>query len=286
MALLRNLRGIFIEIDDSQLASEIVANLKEGVHKGKQFPFRYYTAFKFIQNEVGINHKALLLDALEECIDKAMENFPKLKGKTMCLSDNSGSAWSGVTTEFGSTLVAEIDNLSSIMTAYNSDEGEVGIFGDALKVYPVSKRNGILTQLKSVSGNGRSDCAGVGGNTENGIWIFFREAISNKIHYDNIFIYSDQQAGRGGLYGISPSEYKEYAYGSNRHIDVLKLVQDYRAKVNSKVNVFSIQTAGYDNSVLPEGLYRGAILTGWTGKEAIYAHRIISIWNDIESRKQ
>lgn len=287
MALLRNLRGIFTEIEDTELASEILIALKEGVCKGKQFPFRYYTALKFIESEGTVNHKGLVLDALEECIDKAMENFPKLKGRTICLSDNSGSAWEGLTSEYGSTCVAEIDNLSSIMTAYNSDEGEVGIFGDELKIYPVSKRNGILTQLKSVSGNGRSDCAGVGGNTENGIWIFFRDAISKKIHYDNIFIYSDQQAGHGDLYGVDPREYKEYAYKqSSRHIDVLKLVQDYREKVNSKVNIFSIQTAGYDNSVLPENLYRGTILTGWTGKEAVYAHSLINIWNDIESRKQ
>lgn len=282
MALLRNLRGIFQETEDIEFAKEVISSLKAGVKHGKQFPFRYYTALQAL-NKAGIYHAGLLKDALEECIDIAMENFPKLEGKTICLSDNSGSAHGGFLTEYGSTNVAEIDNLSSVMTAVNSDEGYVGIFGDKLDIQPVSKRNGILSQTEKMHKIGR----GIGGGTENGIWIFFRDALKNKVHYDNIFIYSDMQAGHGGLYGINPSEYNLYRHrGSSNHIDVLKLVQEYRTKVNPKVNVFSVQTAGYDNSVLPEGLYRGAILTGWTGKEALYAKRIIDIWNGVENRKQ
>ena len=70
------------------------------------------------------------------------------------------------------------------------------------------------------------------------------------------------------------------------YIDVLALVEKYRQTVNAKVNVFSVQVAGYDNSVLPENLYRGAILAGWTGKEPIYAKAIIDTWDSIESPKQ
>lgn len=281
MALLRNLRGIFTEIKDRDYAKKVTGWLKAGVKYGKQFPFRYYTAYKYIQNE-GVNHSGIILDALEECIDIAMENFPKLEGRTICLSDNSGSAWGGLTTEYGSTVVAEIDNLSSIMTGINSDEAEIGIFGDRLDKVPISKRNGVLTQLKNANSVGK----GIGGGTENGIWVFFRDAIKHKEYYDNIFIYSDQQAGHGGLYGIDSSEYRNYVYKRGNHVDVLKLIQEYRTKVNSKVNVFSVQTAGYDNSVIPENIYRGAILTGWTGKETLFAKRIIDIWNGVEGRLQ
>jgi len=285
MALIRNLRGIFSEINDLTLAQEILGVLKGGVANGNQFPFRYWTACKAIEEAAGINHEGLILDTLEECIDTAMVNFPKLTGKTMCLSDNSGSAWGALTTEYGSTYVAEIGNLSSIMTGYNSDEGYVGYFGDRLIINPVSKRNGVLSQLKQLRGQTGIGST-VGGGTENGIWIFFRDAIKNKEHYDNIFIYSDQQAGHGGLYGIDTTEYTQYQYKDGRHIDVLKLVQDYRAKVNPKVNLFSVQTAGYNNSVLPENLFRCSILSGWTGKETLFAKRLIDIWNDIELRNQ
>ncbi len=94
------------------------------------------------------------------------------------------------------------------------------------------------------------------------------------------------QAGHGGLYGINSRDYIDYLYKSSSHIDVLKLVQEYRRKVNPKVNVFSVQTAGYDNNVIPENEYRTSILTGWTGKETLYANAIIDIWDRMQNKNQ
>jgi hypothetical protein len=90
------------------------------------------------------------------------------------------------------------------------------------------------------------------------------------------------QAGTGGLYGENARDYSEYLWRDGRHIDVLALVNHYRKTVNPKVNVFSVQVAGYNNSVLPENLYRGAILAGWTGGEPLFADAIIKAWNEIE----
>jgi 60 kDa SS-A/Ro ribonucleoprotein len=258
-----------------------LAALKDGVNFGKQFPFRYYSALKAVNNS-SVNYKSLISDALEECIDLAMMNFPKLKGKTICLSDNSGSAWGAFNSEYGKVTVADIGNLSSVMTAINSDEGYIGLFGDTLKIKPISKRSGVLLQHLMVSKEGKK----VGQATEHGIWLFFRNAIDKCEYYDNIFIYSDMQAGHGGLYGTSGVNKKDIYKKSATYIDVLKMIKEYRSKVNSKVNIFSIQTAGYNNSVMPESLYRGALLAGWTGKEVVYAKRIIDIWNEIENRDQ
>lgn len=285
MALLRNLRGIFTEINDLELCQMYMKKLKDGVTEGKQFPFRYWSALKVIEKS-DCNHKAIIMDALEECMDIAIENFPKLKGKTICLSDNSGSAWGSFNSEYGSVTVAEIDNLSSVITAMCSDEGYVGKFGDKLIITPITKRNGVLSQTKSITDKGYRD---VGGSTEGGIWKFFRDAIRNGQQWDNIFIYSDQQAGHGGLYG---TEYDIKEYRSNYMvkgdfepmINVFKLIEEYRKKVNPKVNVFSIQTAGYDNVVIPEYAYRTNIMYGWTGKEALFADTIIKQWDEIDTK--
>jgi hypothetical protein len=282
MALLRNLRGIFTEVDNKEFADKVCENLVSGVPYGKQFPFRYYTAYQMIDRS-DVNHKGLILDTLEECLDVSVSNLPKLEGKTICLSDNSGSAWGSLNSEYGTVTVAEIGNLSSIVTALQSDEGEVGVFGDRLSIKPVSSRNGILSQAREAANRGRAQ----GGATENGIWLFFRDAIKNKTHYDNIFVYSDMQAGHGGLFGVDEKEYKDYIYEDNRwgsHIDVLKLVQKYRSTVNPKVNIFTVQTAGYNNSVVPETLYRGAVLGGWTGKESTYAKALTEAWDQVESK--
>lgn len=169
MALLRNLRGIFLEIEDRDTCFSILKKLKDGVMTGKQFPFRYFSALRALENS-HIYNKAIVCNALEECMDLSMQNVPKLKGKTMCLSDNSGSAWECFQSEYGTVNIAEINNLSSVITAYNADEGYVGKFGDKLSVYPILKRNGILSQTSLISANKGKD---VGRNTENGIWLFF-----------------------------------------------------------------------------------------------------------------
>lgn len=280
MALLKNLRGIASEVSDNTL-KQVLELLESGVEKGKQFPFRYWSALNAIKTSYPrVPNEGLIEESLNRCLDKAMSNFPKLKGKTICLSDNSGSAWGALTTEYGSTKVAEIDNLSSVMTAINSDEGYVGIFGDRLEIESVNKRDGVLSQLDKIQSKHSHN---IGGSTENGIWLFLDEAIKKKIYWDNIFIYSDMQAGHGGLYGLNSRDYSEYTINGH-YIDVLKLVQEYRRKVNPKVNVFSVQTAGYDNSVLPENEYRTSILTGWTGKETIYANVLIDIWDRMENK--
>ena len=286
MALLRNLRGVFTEIEDAEFCKRYLDKLKNGVERGKQFPFRYYSAIDAIENST-CNHKPLIIDALEECMDIALANFPKLKGKTMCLSDNSGSAWGAFTSEYGTVTVAKIDNLSSVITAACSDEGYVGKFGDRIITYPVSKRQGVLSQAEKISAG---QCGDVGGATEGGIWEFFYNAIEKKEHWDNIFIYSDQQAGHGGLYGTGAqcAKYTKAGYGcrGGNMINVYKLIKEYRKKVNPKVNVFSVQTAGYTNAVIPEMAYRTAIMYGWTGKEAVFAEEYIRQWDEIENKNK
>lgn len=290
MALLRNLRGIFSEIDDTELCAELLKQLKDGVLKGKQFPFRYWSAYKAIENCSDVKHKPMILDALDECIDISVNNMPHLKGRTMCLSDNSGSAWGSITSEYGTVTVAEIDNLSSVVTAMASDEGYVGKFGDTIKIVPIRKRVGAMAQTKELTSSGSSD---VGGGTEGGIWEFFRDAIRNKDKYDNIVIYSDMQAGTGGLYGTSEhmSEYRRLGFGCERRlsntdgrmINVYKLVREYRKKVNSTVNVMLTQTAGYSDTLLPEMSYRTAICSGWTGKEATFLSAMTKEWDNVDN---
>lgn len=277
MALLTNLHGIFKEISNKNDVLDILKTLENGVLNGKIFPYRYYQAMIVLENEILYN-KTLILDSLEKCMDISLSNLPKLKGKTVCLSDNSGSCWKTFTSQndkndnYGKTTIAEINNLSSVITACNSEDGEVIKFGDTIMNYPVSARRGILYQSKIISENKYNN---VGGRTENGIWQFFKESIKNKTSFDNIFIYSDQQAGHGKLYGINSLEYSDYALGN--YLDIPKLIKKYRQVVNENVNIFSVQTAGYGDCVIPEYMYRTYILSGWTGKEILFANMVNEI---------
>lgn len=284
MAMLRNIRGVFTEINDAKFCGIYMKRIKDTVIGSKQFPFRYYSALKAVK-ESSCNHKDIITDALEECMNISIANYPKLKGRTMCLSDNSGSAWGVCNSEYGSATVAEIGNLSSVITAACSDEGYVGKFGDRMITTYIDKNSNILQKARDITSERYND---VGGATEGGIWEFFHRAIRNEEHWDNIFIYSDQQAGHGKLYGTAShmNMYRQLGYDTNGHfINVFKLIQEYRKRVNPKVNVFSVQTAGYDNALIPEYTYRTNLLYGWCGNEAVFANSMILLWDEIEKRK-
>jgi hypothetical protein len=64
------------------------------------------------------------------------------------------------------------------------------------------------------------------------------------------------------------------------------MAETYRKIVNPKLNIFTVQTGGYDNNLIPENLYRGAILAGWTGKESLFASANIEIWDNIENNQK
>lgn len=286
MALLRNLRGIADELEyndeNRKYMADLLSKLEKGVLKGKQYPFRYWQAYKHLN---GCHFKPLLQASLSRCMKIALDNMPDIKGKVMVLTDNSGSAWGTIPSEYGSVTIAEIDNLSAVLTAMKADEGYIGVFGDRLEVTAVNKESSIMDIMEKVSNAGRK----IGGSTENGVWLFWKNAIEKQEHWDNVFIYSDMQAGYSGLYGIHSHDYVSFVMsyegnykGKNNYINVVQLVEIYRKNVFDKVNVFSVQTAGYDNSVLPQTMYRTAILYGWTGKETVYADKIIKEWSKFD----
>ena len=281
MALLRNLRGIFTETYDPATREKALELLKRGVRRGKQFPFRYLSAWEAVRAERRTwSHQ--VQDTLEECMGIACGNLPALKGRCAFLSDNSGSAWGTCTSEWGTMQIAKIGNLSSVIGAMCAEEGVVFPFGDRLESVRIHKDEGILKQANQVSAVGKT----CGGSTENGIWLFFRDAILEKQHWDTIFVYSDMQAGHGGLYGINPEDYRAIgACVNGNHIDVNMLVKLYREQVNPRVNVFCIQTAGYSNVLVPEYGYRTAILYGWTGRELIFADAMNRTWNELEGKR-
>ena len=200
MALLRNLRGIFSEVEDTALLEKTLDRLTAGVKKGKQFPFRYLSTWQAIKKCDG-TWKQQVGEALDQCAFISLENLPALDGKSAFLSDNSGSAWGACTSEYGTMHVAEIGNMSAVLGAMRSTDGSVFTFGDDLLSTHIDPGASPLMQIERVNKTGKK----CGRSTENGIWIFFRDAILEHQHWDNIFIYSDMQAGHGGLYGIDPS---------------------------------------------------------------------------------
>src|SRR5574341_356561 len=256
MALLRNVRNL---IQKGVPMDLFLDKLVEGAPKGKQLPFRYFSAYKAVGDASG-----KVKDAIEQCLEVSLGNLPHFNGRMMSLCDNSGSAWSATTSTMGTMHVAEIANLTAILSARRADDGYIGMFGDRLAVRDVRKKTSIFADLDEACCSGKC----VAEATENGIWLFWDQAIREKEHWDHVFVFSDMQAGHGGLYGTSSAAYREYIWpgsgGGHRYIDVPKLINKYRSAVNPNVNVYLVQVAGYQDTIVPEFYNRTYILGGWS----------------------
>jgi len=277
-AIVKNLRNLITADVDQDL---IVDKMTKSAERGMLLPFRYWTAYMAVKNAHPTG-SAKILDALEDSLMKSMPELPQLPGKSLILTDNSGSAYDSGPGEYSSVTVAEIGNMMGILTGMISDEGVIGVFGDRLKYHDVRKRSSVFDQLKEVNKIGVS----IGHGTEHGIWLALDEITQKEIHYDNLFVYSDMQAGHGGLYGSDKSSYSDFIFpNSGQYIDVPKLVNRYRTKVNPNINVFLVQTAGYQDTIIPEYYRRTFILGGWSHSVLMFARKMIDISNQIETQQ-
>jgi hypothetical protein len=253
MALLRNLRNL---LEKSVSPDLFLTKLVEGAPSGKQLPFRYYSAYKAVQKLAN----AQVSEAIERCLRLSLGNLPYFSGRVASLCDNSGSAWGTTTSSMGTMHIAEIANLTGVITGKVAEEGWIGVFGDRLEMIPVGRKNAVFPLVEKVSQAGK----GIGGSTENGIWLFWDRAIRERQHWDHVFVYSDMQAGHGGLYGTNANAYRDYIWSRHgSYIDVPKLVTEYRRQVNPKVMVYLVQVAGYTDTIMPEFYDRTYILGGW-----------------------
>lgn len=251
MAILRNLRNLS---DKGVPESVYLPKLVQGAATGQQLPFRYYSAYQANRGKSGP-----LLDAIEDCLMQSLGNLPQFKGRVMSLCDNSGSARRTTTSSLGTVLMSDIANLTGVITGMAAEDGYVGVFGDRLKTQAIRKKASVFDQLKQIDAAG----ANIGGATEHGIWLFWDKAIKEKEHWDHVFIYSDMQAGHGGLYGVGGYPGYLYPRSGYAYIDVPKLINKYRATVNPNVNVYLVQVAGYQDTIVPEYYDRTYILGGW-----------------------
>lgn len=306
MAALRNIRGFAIKVRNSELLQKYCDMLEGGVIGGKQFPFQYLSAYESVVNAskpfVGkkqVYYKKsirkqdvdIIKKCLENCIQISIQNHPSLEGDTMIMSDNSGSAWGQCPSTFGTRKIAELGNLSALITGLScSGKATIGLFGDTLIEYEVDKTKSFFENYYKIQELVGKEGKNVGGATENGLWLFFKRAMLNpeKYRYDNFFCYSDMQAGHGGLFGNDPEMddkwvwmEKELRYCNKRQkfIHLPKLFEHYRQTINPRINVFTVQTAGYNDSILPQSCKRHDFLSGWTGREGVFAKNKIDLWN-------
>lgn len=268
MALLRNLRNL---LDANVPTERFVAKLVAGAETGQQLPFRYWSAYCAVKDRA----PKAVLGAIEQCLKRSVGALPRFPGRLMALCDNSGSAQTTTTSTMGTVQVSTIANLTGILAGMRADEGWLGMFGDELEARPVRAGGSVFAQLEAAEQVAR----GIGQNTENGVWLFWDRAIRAREHWDTVFVFSDMQAGHGGLYGTNPRAYRDWAWDDGHCIDVARLVAAYRRAVNPKVQVFLVQVAGYQDTLVPEFYDRTYVLGGWGEGLLRFAAEMASLTN-------
>lgn len=236
MALLRNLRNLLEAGVDPNL---FIGKLIETTLEGKQLPFRYYSAYKAIEKFAPKN----LIEALEICLLKSMDQLPRFPGKTLIMVDNSGSMQDTMTSSMGTFSMREIANLTAILTSMNCEDATIVPFGNIFKKFSSNLNNSIFRKVNELDSLGLT----CGGGT---VIIENLQKLLNEGSWDRIFIYSDMQAG----YESHTINYKN---------SVPAQVKNYHELYPNAMFYF-VQMGGYQDTLIPEYFDKVFLLGGWS----------------------
>ncbi len=215
MALLRNLRNILEQAPESvSLAcAQLVGEAR--IKKSRVLPFRFLTALDQIRqtNEDGTRE---VLIAISRALDIAVENVPRLPGKTLIALDVSGSM-NGAGDAKSPAIIGSLF-AACLYKATNADIIRFATDAEYVSPNPLDSTSTIADSLR-----------GAGGGTN--FPAIFETA--NRA-YDRIIILSDMQSWMQG--SDSPS----------------KAFNEYCTRLGTRPKVFSFDLAGYGTLQTPE----------------------------------
>lgn len=134
---------------------------KESISKAKVFPYQLMAAYINVNAEIPQKIKNALQDALEIATD----NVPRIDGKVYVLVDVSGSMNMAVTGyRKGSTSKVNCVNVASLISSVilrKNDEAEVIPFSDRVRDIDLNPKDSIMTNAKKISSilGGGTNCS-------------------------------------------------------------------------------------------------------------------------------
>ncbi len=263
MALLRNLRNIVTQGTDVALTGALkqIAD-KNKVLRSKQLPFRFLSAYAEIEaltekNPMFESEKTKInaaLKAIEQAVVFATDNIPVAAGKTLILSDNSGSMFGdmggkSVVSAMSRRTTADIANLFAVLYWLRAEDTLVGLFGDNLVMPSLNRKHSVFENFKTINAEAKK----CGPSTEQGIFDMMEMLLEKKQKVDRIIIFSDCQVG---------SKCNWFDKKRRAGNDFNKLFQAYR-QINPSVVTYSVDLKGYGNTLFDEGVMTVA---GWSEK--------------------
>lgn len=202
LALLRNLRNMQeAGVDDSVIRSALSTMKTERV-----LPFRFITATRYAPK---------LEPELESAMFRCLEGFPKLKGKTVLVVDNSGSMYGTKISAKSELDRADAASALAMLLREVCDEVQIIVYTDHAVIVPPRRGFALRDAVQGATPHGSTD-------TANAL------AKAGVEGYDRIIVITDEQSQttitgpRAGTfaYFINVASYKNgIGYGPWMHID-------------------------------------------------------------------
>jgi len=200
MALIRNLRNLDeAKVSDADVAAAIARILDpEQVAKSRQLPFRFYSAYKAVQE----NRSLRWGHALDLALNASLKNIPTLGGRTLVLIDTSGSMSGTCTSSKSKMTYQEIAGLFGIALGLKN---EADVWAWASDAYQFQlKGASVLRNLEQYQAeNGR---VGMGTDLTTAIR---KSYVAGK--YARMVVISDMQVMRYGA-GLIPTDIPCYFF--------------------------------------------------------------------------
>lgn len=235
MALLRNLRNI-LNANPSNL-NKVLDTIQnpEAVKRSKQLPFRFLSAYKEVINT---SCGSRMFNALDNAVEAACENVPRLSGTTVIAVDVSGSMDSCVSAK-SEMRCYQIAMMLGLIANRICDNSIFYVFDTDIKKYPLSNRISILsTALNTPCGGGTN------------MYLPFQKMIEDNVKADRIIILSDNECNSGG------------SWYCRRPVQAL--ADEYRKKSRNDLWVHAIDLQGYGTQQFHG--QKTNIIAGWSEK--------------------
>lgn len=188
MAALRNLRNILdarVSVSRIHTVGKRLAD-PAAVVKSKQFPFRFYSAYREIEGHTN-PHTSALLTALEDALIASAENITGFNSDTSVLiaSDVSGSMRSPVS-EKSKVSMYDIGLVLSMLLQHRVKRVVTGVFGDIWKIknFPQTGILGNVSHMQNLANE-------VGVSTNGHLVI--QDLIDRREIVDKVMFFTDMQ---------------------------------------------------------------------------------------------
>lgn len=263
MAKLRNLRNLVESGVPQEVLEKVCKEISDpaNVARGRQLPFRYYSALKaFSPERITWNKPNLrfdtvppvVRDCLYDALDASAVNLPKFTGNTALLIDVSGSMSSPVSDKSTISCVEMAAVLAAVLLK-NNPHCQVALFSDRAKLISLYGKDTVMTNARKIV----ESIYGGGTNWSSGMELLRKSSTK----FSRVITLSDMQA-----------------YGGYNALNVSDSTLGQFRKAHPGAFCHFVNLQGYQESLSP---VQGDDRTTQTGS---FSEKFVNVLFDYESR--